>query len=124
MSVEQIIYIISGVLPLIFSFVEYFFQPKLRFFIDKRMILYLDETERIKYQKSTAIPFAICGVIILILAMFFYDRTFAFFYGEFSVYRVGVGFVMITAFIWLLVLNKKYSGYFDPSNIPDEYIGK
>jgi len=124
MNVGQIIFIVLGILALIFSFIEYFLHPKSKLFVAKSIILYLGESERIKYQKAMALPNAIYGAIILISGVFFYSHTFRFFYGEFSVVGAGLSFGWIMTIVWTLTLNKRYLGYFSPRSIPGEYIGK
>jgi len=51
---SQILFSIIGISLIIYSVWEYFFQPKSSFFTSKRIIEYLDESERRKYQKALA----------------------------------------------------------------------
>ena len=99
----QILYIILGIFVIICSVLTYFFQPKSSFFILKRIVEYLDESERINYQKAIAVPAAIIGIIVVILGIFFFgsDSLFKIFLGSYFVYLV-----------WNMIINKRHLGYF------------
>jgi len=106
----QIFFIVIGVFIIIHSGLGYFFQPKSSFFIRKRIIEYLDESERIKYQKATVIPEAIIGLVIVIIGVFFWNQEY--------IVKIGFGGAWGILIIWTLVVNKKHLGYFSPLSVP------
>ena len=105
----QIFYIVIGVLIIIYSVLDYFLQPKSTFFISKRITEYLDENERIKYQKAVAIPIALFGIVVVIGGIFFFDSNIfsKIFWG------VYVGHLICT-----MIINKIHLDYFSPWSIP------
>jgi len=107
----QIFFIALGVFTVIVAVLDYFFQPKSSFFILKRVIEYLDESERIKYQKATAIPTAIFGIAIIISGIFFFDNDIfsKIFHGSYVVLLVS-----------MMIINKIHLGYFSPWSVGEK----
>lgn len=64
------------------------------------------ESDRIKYQKATAMPQAMLGVFILILAVFCWHNV--------SLCRAGYFVCMGIWIVWMLVINKKCLGWYFP----------
>ena len=104
---SQILFSIIGISLIIYSVWEYFFQPKSSFFTSKRIIEYLDESERRKYQKALAIPTAIIGIVIVIIVIFFIGNATRIFWGFYVVWLV-----------WTMIINKIHLGYFSAWNVP------
>jgi len=105
----QIFNVVLGVLMIVFSVWEYFFYPKSAFFILKRIIEYLDENERIKYQKASAVPGIILGIVIIILSVFFFDND------------IASKIWWVAYIIWIacsMIINKIYLGYFFVWSVP------
>jgi hypothetical protein len=105
----QICYIALGIFLIICSAVNYFIQPKSSFFILKRVIEYLDENERIKYQKAIAIPEAMIGIVFIILGIFFIGNDI------YSIIYLGSWIVYL---ICNMIINKIHLGYFSPWSVP------
>jgi hypothetical protein len=87
-----------------------FLHIKSKLLIYKRIIEYLDESERIKYQKAIAIPTAIIGIIWLISGVFFWNQEY--------IFKIGLYGGWCIWFVWMLVVNKKHLGYLFPLNVP------
>ena len=98
-----------GLLIIIYSILNYFFHSKSSFFIAKRIIAYLSESERIKYQKAHAIPTALLGIIIVILGVFFIDND------VFSIIYLGSYIAWV---VCSMIINKIHLGYFSVWSIP------
>lgn len=64
------------------------------------------ESERIEYQKAMAMPQAMLGVFILILGIFCWHNVHLFITGYFV--------CMVIWIVWMLVINKKYLGWYSP----------
>ena len=106
----QIIFIAIGVLIITFSVLSYFLCFKSSFFVAKRITEYLDENERIKYQKATAIPNAVFGISFLILGVFFWNQV--------NIFKIGIVFSYLGWFVSTLIINKIHLGYFFALSVP------
>lgn len=106
---RQTILIVLGVLRVIISFLE-FLHIKSRLLIYKRVSEYLGENKRIKYQRATALPGAVLGIIWVISGVFFWNQEF--------IHNIGVSGAWYIWNVWQLVINKKHLGYFFPRNVP------
>ena len=109
MNYIQIVTIVLGILIIIFAVLEYLFHPKSKFFILKRIIEYLDESERIKYQKAIAVPGVLFGVVIIVLGLFFIDNDIfsSIYWGSYVVWLIST-----------LIINKIYLDYFFVWSVP------
>jgi len=105
----RILLIATGVFLIICSVLRYFFQPKSSFFVYKRIIEYLNESELIKYQKAIAIPEAVFGIVFVISGIFFIGNDI------YSIIHLGSWIVYL---ICTMIINKIHLGYFSPWSVP------
>lgn len=106
MEYLQIFLIALGLLSIILS-VFNFLHFNSSILISNRVREFLSsESERIKYQKATAMPYAMLGVFILVLGVFCWHNISLFMTGYFVCMGIWI--------VWMLVINKKYLGCYSP----------
>jgi len=101
LQIVRIILIALGACMIIFSIFN-FLHFNSAFLLSKFARETLSESERAKYQKSLAVPYALLGVGVLILSIFLLDRSSIYFFGYFACLWVYI--------IWVAGINKKYLG--------------
>ncbi len=106
MEYLQILLIVFGFLAIILS-VFNFLHFNSSILISNHIRKFLSsESERIQYQRSTAMPQAMLGLITLILGVFCYHNVNSFltvYFGDMCIFIV-----------WMSVINKKYLGSYFP----------
>jgi hypothetical protein len=110
MEVVQIWGIVFGALFIGFSVIQYIFHPTSRLFISRRLYLYLEESKRIKFQKVTALPSIVLGIVFIVVSVFFWNHQY--------IYPFGMIGAWCTWIVWMMVLNKMYLGYFFAGSVP------
>jgi len=104
MRFQQIIFIVIGVIAIIFSIFSYL-HFKSSLVIYKFIREAISESERIKYQKATAKPYLMLGVVFLIIGIFLDNQALI------DMIRVAS---IVVWFVWILLINNKYLGYYFP----------
>jgi len=105
----HVFFIVGAAIIIIQSAINYFFQPKISFFIHKKIVEYLDDNKRIKYQKAQAVTMAVFGIVIMITELLLLD-----YYIFSKIFQVSSLVINIP----LAIIHKKYTGYYTTRNIP------
>ena len=106
MEYLQIHLIILGFLSIILSVFNFLHINSSLLISDQIREFFYSEEERIQYQRSTAMPQAMLGLIILILGVFCYHDVNSFL----IVYFSG----MCIFIVWMAGINKKCLGWYFP----------
>jgi len=105
MESTRIVLIVCGIIFMVISVCNILHLNSSLFLI-KRVHKTLSDSERLKYQKALAIPYAILGIIISLIGVFFFTERLI---------SVIVFFACLFIYwIWIMVINKKYLGVLSP----------
>ena len=108
MDFFQIAFVAGGVSLLVLSLCN-FLHWNARIVIERYISESLSEEERILYQKAVAKPYAMLGLAICLLGVFCFSQV--------GVLVAGYIFSMLVYTIWMLSINKKHLGFYNPRRL-------